>query len=88
MRRGFPFSYHVHGLAYALRRLGILSQAEDSLWIRDRKTERAISYQLYKSIALGERLPGTQRPQSMSPYLSEMQIAESGHIQISAYNLS
>ncbi len=33
MRRAFPFLHPVHGLTYALRRLRILSQIEDGLWI-------------------------------------------------------
>ena len=41
MRGAFPFLRPVHHLTYALRRLGILSQAEDSLWISLSSTFRA-----------------------------------------------
>jgi hypothetical protein len=34
VRRVLPFPHHVYRLIYVLRRLGILSQTEDSLWIR------------------------------------------------------
>ena len=33
MRRDFPFLHPLHRLTCALRRLGILSQTEGSLWI-------------------------------------------------------